>query len=282
MARDRDRTGTGHAPGGLAALLALLATACAPAPASGGADTGGPTIVSLNPCLDAILVEVAPEQVMALSHYSRDPGSSSIPPEVAAHYEVTGGTAEEVIALAPDLVLASVFLPQPTRAALERAGLRVATFGSPTSIAESAAQVREVAALAGRESEGERLVRDMEQAAQPPAEALPVSTLLWQPGEIVPGEATLVAQMLRARGFINHGEAMGLSQADFAPLETVLADPPELLLVAGDSAGQRHPLLGRLTHTRVETFDPRLLFCGGRTIVGLAMRLDRIRAELGK
>ncbi|HSF11877.1 MAG TPA: ABC transporter substrate-binding protein, partial [Erythrobacter sp.] len=112
---------------GLALLTALsLAAGCAPA---GPAETGGDdalTIVSLNPCLDAILVEIAPpDQVLALSHYSRDPGSSSIPQSVAARYGVTGGTAEEVIALQPDLVLASTFLPQPTRSALERAGLRV-------------------------------------------------------------------------------------------------------------------------------------------------------------
>lgn len=272
--------------GTVGALLMLLAAACAPADTAGGASGGrsdGHSIVSLNPCLDAILVEVAaPDQVLALSHYSRDPGSSSIPQDIAAGYSVTGGTAEEVIGLAPDLVLASIYLPQPTRSALERAGLRVETFGSPTTIAESIAQVRRVAKLAGGEPEGARLVRDMKRAAEPASGVRPVSTLLWQPGEIVPGDATLVAEILRAKGFANHAAAMGLGQADFAALETVLADPPALLLVAGDSAGQRHPLLAGLTVTQVEPLDPRLLYCGGRTIVGLGMRLDAIRAELGR
>ena len=77
--------------------------------------------------------------MLALSHYSHDLGSSSIAPATAARYGVTGGTAEEVIAARPDLVLASIYLPQPTKAALERAGLRVATFGSPTTVAESLA-----------------------------------------------------------------------------------------------------------------------------------------------
>jgi len=259
---------------------ALSAVSCAPDRAPGASDSG-PTIVSLNPCIDAILVEVAaPDQVLALSNYSRDSGSSSIPQVVAARYGVTGGTAEEVIALAPDLVLASDFLPQPTRQALERAGLRVETFGSPTTVAASIAQVRKVATLAGRRLEGEWLVHDMTQAAMPADNARPIRTLLWQPGEIVPGDATLVAELLRARGFANHADAMGLGQADFAALETVLADPPELLLVAGDSAGQRHPLLAGLARTRVEPLDPRLLFCGGRTVVGLGARLDQIRAKL--
>ncbi len=256
----------------------LLLAACAPAASGQAAD--GPTIVSLNPCLDAIAVEVAPRQVLALSHYSRDPGSSSIPPAVAARYAVTGGSAEEVIALAPDLVLASSFLPEPTRAALERAGLRVETFGSPTSVAASTAQVREVARLAGREAEGEALVVAMERAAAPAPDAARVDTLLWQPGEIVAGEATLVAELLRAKGFASHAAAMGLGQADFVALETVLARPPELLLVAGDSAGQRHPLLGELSGTRVAPLAPNLLFCGGPTVIALGERLDGLRAEL--
>lgn len=277
MARDRHRTWGKRGAGAMLAAVLLLA-ACAPAASGEAAD--GPTIVSLNPCLDAIAVEVAPRQVLALSHYSRDPGSSSIPPAVAARYAVTGGSAEEVIALAPDLVLASSFLPEPTRAALERAGLRVETFGSPTSVAASTAQVREVARLAGRAAEGEALVAAMERAAVPAPDAARVDTLLWQPGEIVAGEATLVAELLRAKGFASHAAAMGLGQADFVALETVLARPPELLLVAGDSAGQRHPLLGELSGTRVAPLAPNLLFCGGPTVIALGERLDGLRAEL--
>ncbi len=277
MARDRDRTG-GRWSGPLLAGV-LLASGCAPAAPEGGVE--GPTIVSLNPCLDAILVEVARrEQVLALSHYSRDPGSSSIPRDVAARFAVTGGTAEEVIALAPDLVLASSFLPQPTRTALERAGLRVETFGSPTSLAASTAQVRDVARLAGGVDEGEALVAAMERAAAPVPPGDPVDTLLWQPGEIVAGEATLVAELLRAKGFSSHASAMGLGQADFVALETVLARPPALLLVAGDSAGQRHPLLEQLSGTWVEPLAPNLLFCGGPTVIALGNRLDGLRAEL--
>lgn len=277
MARDRHRTWGKRGAGAMLAAVLLLA-ACAPAASGDAAD--GPTIVSLNPCLDAIAVEVAPQQVLALSHYSRDPGSSSIPPAVAAGYAVTGGSAEEVIALAPDLVLASSFLPEPTRAALERAGLRVETFGSPTSVAASTAQVREVARLAGRAAEGEALVAAMERAAVPAPDAARVDTLLWQPGEIVAGEATLVAELLRAKGFASHAAAMGLGQADFVALETVLARPPELLLVAGDSAGQRHPLLGELSGTRVAPLAPNLLFCGGPTVIALGEWLDGLRAEL--
>lgn len=258
---------------------ALLAASCAPAAPAVRAADGAPTIVSLNPCLDAILVEIAPPgQVLALSHYSRDPSGSSIPAAVARSYGVTGGTAEEVIALQPDLVLASIFLPQPTRSALERAGLRVATFGSPLTVAESAAQVREVAALAGQVAKGEALAARM--AAAPSASGPPVSALLWQPGEIVAGEQTLIAELLRQESFASHAAARGLGQADLVTLENVLADPPQVLLVAGDAPGQRHPVLeGAFKQMVIAPFDPSLIYCGGPTIPKARERLRAIRVQ---
>lgn len=258
---------------------ALAAAGCAPsAPAAGNKD-GAPTIVSLNPCLDAILVEVAPpEQVLALSHYSRDPDGSSIPQHIAARYGVTGGTAEEVIALQPDLVLASTFLPQPTRAALERAGLKVETFGSPVTVAESAAQVRAVAQLAGRAGKGGALAADI--AAAPTIPPPPIDALLWQPGEIVAGETTLIAELMRQEGFASHAAARGMQQADAVTLEQVLADPPQVLLVAGDAPGQRHPLVTNIYKSMmVAEFDPSLIYCGGPTIPKARERLRAIRAQ---
>lgn len=280
MTRDRITRGLWSRCGGvlLAGLVCALA-ACAPAASAPPRDPRQPTIVSLNPCLDAILVEIAgPEQVLALSHYSRDPGSSSIPAAVAARYGVTGGTAEEVIARAPDLVLASTYLPRPTHAALESAGLRVATFGSPTSRAESAAQVREIARLAGHAAAGEALAARIAAPPAPPS-GPPIDALLWQPGEIVAGEATLIAELLREAGFASHAARRGLGQADRVSLESLLADPPQVLLVAGDAAGQRHPVLaGQMKTTHIAAFDPSLIYCGGPTIIKARARLAAIRA----
>jgi len=284
MARDRITTQERKRPerGRIGAALAGLALAagCSPAAPAERRGEAAPTIVSLNPCLDAILVEIAPPaQVLALSHYSRDPSSSSIPAAVAARYGVTGGTAEEVIALQPDLVLASRFLPQPTRAALERAGLRIATFGSPATSAESAAQVRDVAALAGRSEQGEVLAARIAAPAQRAQPA--IDALLWQPGEIVAGEQTLIAELLREAGFTSHAAARGLRQADRVSLESVLADPPRVLLVAGDAPGQRHPLLAEAFEAiHIAPLDPALIYCGGPTIPKARARLQAIRAEV--
>ena len=266
--------------GSAGAVFAAFALAgCAKAPRAERPDTDLPTVVSLNPCLDAILVEVAsPEQILALSHYSRDPASSSIDADVAARFATTGGTAEEVLALQPDIVLASSFIDPATRSALERAGLQVETFGSPASAADSIAQIETLAQLVGSADGAKALIAEIE---APPLDrpAQQSSALLWQQGQIVAGESSLVAEHLGWAGLGNYGAAQGLQQADHVTLEQILADPPDILLVGGDSEGQTHPLLGQLRGTLIAPFAPDLTYCGGPTIPKARARLAEIRTE---
>ncbi|MEO0462200.1 MAG: ABC transporter substrate-binding protein [Pseudomonadota bacterium] len=236
--------------------------------------------MSLNPCLDALLVEVAqPHQIAALSHYSRDARSSSMDVERAREFAVTGGTAEEVIALDPDLVLAGTFIAPTMQAALERAGIRVETFGSPNSVDESIAQLRRLAGLVGHPDQAQRLSDSIVKRFWLPtseAQSDP-SALLWQAGEIVPGERALITQLIEDSGFTNHAAALGLAQADRISLEQVLADPPDVLLVSGESQGQAHPLLSTVTGMHVAYLDPRLFYCAGPSIPEARRALAKLR-----
>ncbi len=267
---------------GLFGLLALAA--CAPAQ-RGEAPRGGPAIVSLNPCTDAILAEVAaPGQLRAISHHSQDAAASSMDLAAAQAFPAAGGSVEEVAALYPDVVVTGTFTPPATLDAFARLGIRVEQVGIAGTVAESQAQVRRLAALAGQPARGEALVGRIEAAlvaATPPDAGRP-SAIVWQSGGMVPGEGTLIADLLRRTGFGNAAAARGLRQADLLPLEAMLADPPRLILAAGNpSSGEdrmlSHPALARLTSTRTERLDPSLLWCGGPTIIRAANRLAQVR-----
>ncbi|MGB5777755.1 MAG: ABC transporter substrate-binding protein [Allopontixanthobacter sediminis] len=264
------------------AVVVLLA-GCSP-PAATPARMGAPTIVSLNPCTDAILSEVAgPEQVLALSHYSRDPASSSMEPARARQYGVTGGTVEEVLALKPDMVIASAYMPPATRAGLEDLGIRVETFGIADTVKASDEQIRQISALAGNRAGGEMLIRKIAAAlsdAALPEGAAPVPAVLWQPSGIVPGEGALVSELLRRAGFSSHSAAIGMGQADYLSLEQVIANPPRVLLVAGQERSQLHPALDALPAMHRATYDPGLLYCGGPTIIKAIERLKEVRAGI--
>jgi len=265
-----------------AAFVVMATMGCAPVSTIVDNDDG-PSFVSLNPCTDAILVAVAlPEQILALSHYSQDPQSSSIAPDVADRFAVTGGTAEEVFVLSPDVVLAGTFMPPATSQALADLGMQVETFGIASEIEVSFAQIRRVAALAGQPERGEVLIDQIFVAVGLPeadGSSEKISAVLWQPGQIVPGENTLVAQLMERAGFTSHSAAQGLGQADYLSLEKLLADPPQVLLVAGGDRAQRHPALANLNDTQIASFDPALLYCGGPTIVRAMERLRQIRQQ---
>lgn len=249
---------------------------------SGGVGSGNPpTIVSLNPCTDAILAEIAgSDQVLALSHYSHDPRASSMDISKARSFGMTGGTVEEVLALQPDIVVSGAFMPPATRAGLKDLGIRVETFGIASTVAESDAQIRRLAALAGNPERGEVLVTKIDAAltaASAPAGATPISAVLWQPSGIVPGEGALVSELLRRAGFASHSAAIGMGQAEYLSLEQVIANPPSVLLVAGQERSQSHPALATLPDMHRAAFDPGLLYCGGPTIIRAMERLAVLR-----
>ena len=248
-----------------------------------------PTIVSLNPCADAILAEVtAPGQVLAISHYSHDPRGSSMSLVQARRFPATGGTVEEIAALAPDLVVGDSFTAPATRNALRRLGIRFAKLPIAQTIAASEAQVRFLARLAEQPVGGERLFSQIEAslaAAAPPQGWTPRSAIVWQGGGLVAGDETLIAQMLDSAGFRSVAATRGLGQGAILPLEAMLADPPRMILTAGDPRAEqdrllRHPVLAGLTHTTRAKLDPGLFYCGGPSIPRAMARLTAIRGEL--
>lgn len=265
--------------------LGLSLGACAAPPRAAG---GARTIVSMNPCTDAILAEVAdPRQLLAVSRYSQDPASSSMDLSRARALPAVSGTVEEVLALRPGIVIGSSFTPPATRESLARLGYRFEAFGLAATVAESRDQVRALARIAGHPERGEALVARIDaalaRAAPPPGP--PISAVVWQSGGIVPGRGTLIDDLLRRTGFVNYAAQRGLHQADVLGLEAMLAAPPRVILAAGNRYAEEdrmlaHPALAALRQTRHVRFDPKLLWCGGPTIVRAADRLAEVRAGL--
>lgn len=274
-------------PAVLAALLALAGCRdWSDRPADGAVR---PRIVSLNPCTDAVLAEVAaPGQLLAISHYSHDPSSSSMDPETAARFAETSGTVEEVAALEPDVVVASTFTPAATAQGLRDLGIAVRLEPMPADLPAAVAQVRDLAALAGNRSVGEALVARIEGAARqaaPPAGRTPIPALVWESGGIVAGDQTLIADLLRRAGFVNAAAVRGLSQADYLPLERVLAVPPRVIFTVGSPLAEedrmlRHPALRRVRDMVRAPLDRSLIWCGGPTIPRALARFAQVRREL--
>ena len=273
----------------LAPLLAALWFAT-------GAQAGEPAphpmrIVSLNMCVDGILIElVSHDRIAALSHYARDPQRSTIS-DAARHLPITYETAEEIVALQPDLVLTSRHSAIATRNALKRVGIRFELFDVPDSIEESLAQVRQVARLLGAEREGEAMVARIQaalDAARLPPNEPPLTAAIYQPGGLSAGADTVVGELMELTGLRNIAARYGVEQYRPLPLEVLVSAPPDVLLVGETSPGApmreekivRHRALRALDSQMTRAvFPARLLYCAGPTMIPAAAALVHAREQ---
>lgn len=261
------------------------------APLAGPGDPAHPTIVSLNPCTDAILAEVTgPGQLLAISGYSHDAQSTSMDLDRARRYRAVSGTVEEVAAIGPKVVVASSFLPPATASALADLGFRVVKIPIAPDLDAARDQIRELAGLAGHPELGRRLIGRIDGAlarAAPPRGAAAVPALVWESAGLVAGDDTLIVDMMEHTGFTNAASARGLSQADFLPLEEVLADPPRVVFAVGNPLAEEdrmlhHPALASLSRMKRFPLDRSILWCGGPTIPRAIDALARARRELDR
>lgn len=256
---------------GLALLLAGTAA---------GAERARPQrIVSMNLCLDSVLVGLVPrEHILALSQYSRDPWRSTIA-DIAKDLPYTNETAEEVVALKPDLVITSRHSAIATRNALRRVGIRFELFEVPQTVQESLDQIRKLAELLQRQEQGEALIARIEQTieqARPSPGTRPLTAAIYQPGGLSTGGATVTGELMRIAGLENIAARYGVTKYRPLPLESLIREPPEVLLV-GDTTHGAPTHAERIVHHRAlravefrmsrEPFPARLLYCSGPTII---------------
>lgn len=277
---------------GLAALLLPVLAACsAPARVDRARETIPARIVSMNPCIDAVLREIAdPRRIAGISHYSRDARASSVPVDWARRFPAIGDEAEDVIAARPDLVLAGPLVAPQTVAALDRLGIRVVKIGVPSTVEESQAQVMQIGRIIGQPDRARmlnaRIGSAMAGAAPDHPENGAPSALIWQNGGLVPGKGTLADELLVRSGFRSASGALGLAQWDMVSLERLLSIAPDVVMTgsggmdagAAGGGGGGHPALSRAAaHVLFAELPSHMLHCGGPVIIDAAARLGAIR-----
>ena len=266
----------------LAALLLIVALAGCGQHATRQA-TGAIRIMSMNPCIDAILVRVAdPGEIVSISHDSHDPAATSIPLDVANRFPANAGTAEEVVAAQPSMVLLGSHGDPATEKAIRAASVRMVAVGVPSTISESLDQIRGIARIAGHPERGAALVARIEtalDAAKPGPGTTPVDALIRQGQGLVPGKGTLADDLLTRTGFRNKSPDFGLAMWDMLPLEPLMAHPPRLLLTDVSRTREQPAALSSVRQMRIADFPERLLRCAGPNLTDAAARLKRIRQK---
>ncbi len=242
--------------------------AAVPSPA-GAADR----VVSLNLCTDQMLVLLAPEKVAALTPLARDPTLSFVAPR-AMHLPVVRTSAEAILRLHPDLILATAFGAQTTLGILRQEGLRIVQVDLPQTFEAIRHQTRRLGALLGYPERAAALIAAMDAtlAALPQARRARTAVAL-EPRLLTAGPGTLMDSVLHAAGLTNIATGRPVS------LELLLRHPPDLLVLPAEAAfpslatdGLHTGALARLPH---RTIPSALTLCAGPFTAQVAARLAR-------
>lgn len=248
-------------------------------------------IVSLTVCTDQLLLELVPrERIAAVSYLATDPTLSS-KVEEARGLRGVHGSAEEVLALEPDLVIAQEYSTMATVGLLTRLGFRVLLVPLATDFAGLRRSIRLIAAAVGEQARGEQLIDafDRRVAAAAPLGPERPTAIGYEVNSLASGEGTLVNSALEAAGYRNMARDRMLGPGGRLPLESIAVDPPDLIVLAnqpdefrsivGDNL--RHPAFKTIIFNRAHLELPMPYWlCPTPKIGDAVQELGRIRDRL--
>lgn len=119
-------------------------------------------IISLNLCTDQLLLALADQSTIAsVTNLARDCTISAYCRE-AATVPINYGTAEEMVAVQPDLVLAGRYTTRPAVGIAHSLGMRVIDLDPANSLDNVRAQIHQVANALGQPERGAAMIADLD------------------------------------------------------------------------------------------------------------------------
>ncbi|MEO0443199.1 MAG: ABC transporter substrate-binding protein [Pseudomonadota bacterium] len=249
----------------LCPLLCLLTIA------SADAQPPLPTIVSTQLCADHLALSLAaPAQILSLSYKSQDPLRSTYA-ERAQHYPGNSGKVEEIIALKPDIVLASRrWRRHPMKPQLEALGIRVVIPPHSKSWQDIFEHTQWLADQIGRPERGRQQVEQLRQRLallpqiMPSADTARNNMLFLRPNGGSAGSDTHIHMLIEALGFNNYASQVGLKGWGRFSLEQVVMQSPDYLLLSAYVRDQayarsqlsRHPVLKAIVASKPSLILP--------------------------
>jgi iron complex transport system substrate-binding protein len=268
----------------LAFLLLLIASPATASPAR---------VMSLNVCTDQLVLALAdPAQIVSLSALSDEPSLSSMHAAAAA-FPKNRGLAEEVFVAKPDVVVTGVYSLHNTTQLLKHLGIAVEEFDYTQTLETIPAEIRRMGAILGKTEKAEALASGFEKE---------LAALTVAPGPDAPriisygqngvalGSGTLADSVMRAAGFRNLAAEHGYSGMTPFPLELLIEERPEIVLLSRPYADKpsladqfiRHPAIATLgSAARIDVAPPGSWSCAGPSTIEALRALSRLRVEIG-
>lgn len=261
-----------HPASSTGAYLSLLAVAWLSLGLAGGAAAALPSVASINLCTDQLVLSIAePAQILSLSWLAADSEESMLA-DAAVRYPLNYGSAEELIGIGADIVVAGSQTSPFTRQLLRRLGSTVVEIEPAASLADVARNVSAVGAAIGRDEAARRIVSRMQaraRALRARRTDAPHSAVVVRPGGFTIGRHTLAFELLELAGLEN--ASADLDRWGSLSIESLLRSRPEYLVITryrSDEASLAnsllmHPALVSLAGTqKTLQVDARYFACG--------------------
>lgn len=247
-----------------------------------------PSVASINLCTDQLVLSVAdPGQIRSLSWLSADPEESMLS-DRASDYPLNYGSAEELMTIGPDVVIAGSQTSPFTRSLLRRLGSTIVEIDPAASLADIERNLRAVGEAIGRSAEAEAAVAAMRSrvdAIRARRNALARSAVVVRAGGFTVGRNTLANELIELAGLDN--VVAGLDRWGSLSIETLLATQPEVVVMTHYRQSEAslansffsHPGLASVAGaTRLEV-PARYFACGApESIVSAEMLLEQMAA----
>jgi iron complex transport system substrate-binding protein len=193
-------------------------------------------IMSLKVCTDELLLDLVPaSRIASVTFLSQEKASLRQRPQ-AAHIPVNHGTAEEILATRPDLILTDPFIAPALRPLLAKTGAKVVEVPPAENFDQIRSTTRLVAQAVGEEARGETLIARMDATLRDLKAHRPEKTLTvaeWGGGGYVPGRGGLFDALLAAAGARN----VERSSFGYYDVESLVAKNPDALVYGDTYAG---------------------------------------------
>lgn len=237
-------------------------------------------IVSINMCTDQLLYLLEDKgQIASLSFLSSDSAYSPIAGE-AGEFPVNHAYIEEILPLAPDLVLAGRYSDSHVIHFLRSKGIHVEQIDIPHTLGEIRQALLDVGKLLGREKRARTILHNMQQRRQEITRKLagtrkPLAVIL-APNGFTHGKNSMKGEILEAAHYENLAASIGIKGSGYVDLETLVDLQPDFIIIEDsadnkNSLSQRfleHPALKKaLPDTRRIALHPNLWSCGSPFVI---------------
>jgi len=230
-------------------------------------------IVSLNLCADQLLLALADRDQIAGLTRNADDVEMSAEAAKARGLPILKASAEEILAIDPDLVIGMPARRSAAIGVLQGQNYWTLDLNSATSLADITSSIRAVAVAIGHPQRGEALVARMEAelAAIPQAGRGRVAAYYQRRGYLT-GSGTLIDDLMHRAGLVNLAVRLGKPPLAQVSLEEIVAAQPDYLIVESATDTVRDQGTEMLHHPALEgiariSIPQSWTVCGGPSYV---------------